>query len=262
MSQTLILLALSAWSGSSAATTAAGGNHLVFPITTELQRKLVQPWTSGDAKHAKAYVLINGTGVVADNGKVDDNALDLDALRKALAPYAEPKDGVVVLNMVYRLKGSAELVATIKAFGKDAGFRDAKVINTYMGQDFDWEKHIARINEKVGGADRDETPTGSDIVRVYPIQTILSRYLTSNADCVVDVLQPVENETDSIEARIREAVLTEVPKAEIKNKGRILFRVSSKPSARKVIDQFAEQGSKELAQMLGYEEASVQSGSR
>ena len=218
MSQLLLLATITAYAGSPSVTSVSDGSHLVFPITTELQRKLVQPGTGSDPKHAKAYVLINGTGVVANNGKVDDNALDLDALRKALAPYAEPKDGVVVVSLVYRLKGSAELWATIQAFGKDAGFRHAKVSNTYMGQDFDWEKHIARINEKVSGADSEETPTGNDIVRVYPIQTILSRYLTSNADCVVDVLQPVEKETDSIESRIREAVLTEVTKAKIQKK--------------------------------------------
>ena len=258
MSKPLLFTVLVAGAAIQTATSAWGGDYLVFPITTELQRTLVEP-SVNDAQHAKAYLLINAIGVVANNGTIDSKMLELDAMRTSLRHFAEPKEGIVVINVVHQLNRSDLLTYAMQGFGQDAGFRKAKVSNTYMGQAFEWEKHIAAINEKTGGeTNSDESPTGTQSVRVYPVRTILSRHLTSNADCLVDILQPIEKETDSIETKIREAVLAQVPKAKVKNKGRILFRVSSNFAARNVIDQFVEHGSKDLAQMVGYEYAIVQ----
>src|SRR5205085_11548612 len=59
-----------------------GGNFVVFPVTTELQRSQL----GGDPR-TKAYVLIDGTSVVQSNGMIDGTALDFAKLRAALKGY-------------------------------------------------------------------------------------------------------------------------------------------------------------------------------
>lgn len=102
------------------------------------------------------------------------------------------------------------------------------------------------------------TQSGDEIVRVYPVRTALSRFLTQNADCVVDILPPFGKETQLLDLKLRNSLQNYLPRVEVKEKGRIMFRVSTDRDARNALDRFVNTGShRELAQSVGYKEATV-----
>src|SRR4051794_3366934 len=72
------------------------GNFLVFPITTDLQKTAFayRPGT-------KAFVLVNGKGLVPDGDAVRWKALDFDALGKALDPFKDGKDASVIFQVFH-----------------------------------------------------------------------------------------------------------------------------------------------------------------
>jgi hypothetical protein len=238
-----------------------GGNHLVFSVTTDLQRVLLgRP--GEPLRDAKAYVLVNGVAVVSENGMIDAKALDLAAIAQQLAPYADRERGVVYFNVCYRRPSPDRreefLLWALYGFAVHRGFRDAKVGNSYMTESFDWEKHIARVNEtSAGDPDGDEPPIGNDLVRVYPVRTILSRYLTPHADCVVDVLHPFGK--DGLARETLEAIEKFVPKTQVKRKRVIHVRIWSQAEGRQAADDFmSKRDSTAFAESLGYELSTVE----
>lgn len=235
------------------------GNHLVFPVSTDLQRTLLgRPGES--LRDAKAYVLINGTAVMSGDGMIDAKALDLAAIREQLATLVDREKGVVCFNVCYNLPSRDReeefLRLILQGFGRNSGFRDTKVSNSYMSEAFNWDKEIAAVNEKSTAPDADETAIENDVVRVYPVRTTLSRYLTSNADCVVEILQPVG--AAGLTPAMREAIQQIAPKANVRTKRVIQFRIWSQQEGRQAVDEFVSMGgAKELAESLGYEQSSV-----
>ncbi len=235
----------------------SGGNYLVFPITTDLQHTLL-----GAGEEAKACVLINGSSIVK-NSMIDASALDLQALAKELAPYADRDKGIVFFNIRFGQKSvgfdrqaSSMLMLALEAFGRRAGFH---TVNVSQSAYIDWEKSIAAVNEKTNGqTDEDESAVGNELVRVYPVRTPLTRYLLGNNDCVVDVLAPISEEGgEALSAEIRKAILRYVPKAGVTHQDTINFRVRSGNGSEKAIDQFKRQDSVGLTKVLGYKQQTI-----
>ena len=69
--------------------------HIVLPISTELQRMLL------DNTKATVFALINGDALVNQDGTINSDVLDLDALRNALA-HAPRGEGGVFFSAVYK----------------------------------------------------------------------------------------------------------------------------------------------------------------
>jgi len=239
-------------------------NFAVYPIKTTLQRKQMG-WSTEDQANARAYVAINGMAVVDDAGVIDEKALDLDALRKALAPYADHQNGVVFINVKYnsfpaRNHNAEQLVVWgLEGFGRDTGFKSARAYVTYFNdRRFDWAKEIALVNEKVAGrADDDEEPIGDDLVKVYAVRTAFSAFLTG-ADCIVEVLAvPNDDGKSLLTQTVHQAIVKYVGEAKLWDKKRVVFGVRlttlKEPSQRDRL--FGELDA--LAKSLGFSASSV-----
>jgi hypothetical protein len=239
-----------------------GGNHLVLPVTTDLQRTLLGKHGE-PLRDARAYVLVNGEAVMSTDGMINSKALDLPALRQQLAPFADANKGIVYFKVYYSPEpppsGRNEefLLWALYGFAVHSGFRDARVGNSYLPR-FNWETLIARVNEAVAGeSDGDESPIGNELVKVYPVRTILGRYLTSSADCVVDVLKPYTK--DGLAPETLESIKQFVAKMQVKKRRVIEVRIWSKDAdgQHAAEDFMINRDAKAFAELFGFEESSV-----
>jgi RNA polymerase sigma factor (sigma-70 family) len=235
---------------------AVGKNYLVFPIKTELQRALLQGYR--DARTARAMVLLDGMSLVRPDGSVDSTALDFVALRRVLKPHAGKGHGLFV--NVYFLAGTSadasQLVCwALEGFGRQAGFEKAQATQTrFNDRSYDWKKKTAAVGK--GQAEGDEPATGDGLVKVYPVRTALSRQLTG-ADCVVDILPPLEGEGDGLKPAVRESIRVQVGRLNLPRKGHVLFRI--RRGSGEASQRFVEATAESLAESLGFKSCSTQS---
>jgi hypothetical protein len=98
---------------------------------------------------------------------------------------------------------------------------------------------------------------GDGTIKVYPVPTSLSRYLTSDADCVVEVLKPDLGEED-----IRNAIARLIAKLNLRLKERIEIRVpraafapedAAQGTARVAVQQYWLR----LGEALGFKKSSL-----
>ena len=134
-----------------------------------------------------------------------------------------------------------------------------RALHSYGGEQFKYEQLIASINERIRAEpDQKESAIGNNLVKVYPVRTILTRYLTSNSDCVVDVLPTFDGKHDGLTPEIREAIVRYVTKLKFKSKYRLFLRmVSSNQKGHDAIDRFIRVQRNELADLLGFQEIVV-----
>ena len=228
-------------------TVTEGENFFVFPVTTDLQRRLVSFGPGKEVPDAKAYVLVDGMSVIRAEETIDSAAINLDRIRDALKPYRNRKKGVVFFRVYYgrsEPRGAKELLMwALQGFGKHAGFESSRVSNTYLGEGFDWEEMINGIRASIGdAADGPEPMVGDDTVQVFPVRTRLSRYLAGDADCVVDVLQPIDGaDGKTLPPETCEAIVSFVSELKLSRREKLLIRVHSVGnSGQEAVDKLVE----------------------
>ena len=133
-----------------------------------------------------------------------------------------------------------------------------------MGEAYKWREFIERIENSAGGKpDRDEPAVGDDLVRVYPVRTRLSRYLSHNSDCVADVLVVVQKDAETnLLPKLRKSLKKHVSKLELDNTAKLLIRVEYERDAKDFVDWLVENESKPLARDLGFGFVSLNMTSR
>jgi len=243
-----------------------GERWVVMPVTTELQRLSA-------GRKARAYVLVDGEWFRRDRVTLDVGALNLDALRRQLQPYADAEKGAVHFHLrciwgapdfvaeggeLRRGPGwpseiekpdrvSAVLRYALIGLGQEAGFRQvtADYLFYRAGTEAarDWDLLAADLRQGLAAdAGREEAGIGNDTFKVYPVRTALSRFLYFNADCVLHI--PAGGGTGLDE----DAIERHVARLKLKNK-RLLYVLNS-----------AGQGSSSFAvptfyrQRLGFEQ--------
>ncbi len=243
----------------------------VYPIATELQRfRLAR--SGKEAPRLRAYVEIDGNGVVNKDGVVELQALPVEKIRQALVPYSDRNEGIVIMNLHFgndndgtlrKVSDSTRkrLDGALEGIGRRAGFSVTQVSNSFGGPAL--EKKFGATTEKVAGrADEDEAPIGDELVTVYPVRTILSLSLTDNTDCVVDVRAPLEKQGETLlNPEVREAIVKQVAAVKLRDKVKVQFCIKGLTEGvdRNRIDQFIRTESVELARLLGFKDRSVQS---
>ncbi len=101
-------------------------NFLVFSVTTDLQRVLAG-YVPRKGETLKAFVALNGTSLQHEEGQFVPNALNVDAIRRSLAPFKDAEHGVVEFS---NLDSRERIQFRIKAPNIDAarkardGFRE------------------------------------------------------------------------------------------------------------------------------------------
>lgn len=206
-------------------------NFLMLPITTDLQRHLVVFGPGKEAANGKAFVLLNGMSVIAPDGKLDEASLRLNELRKGLEPYRDPDAGIVYFMVYYDssqpAEGSKELLMwALQGFGRNIGFKNSIVSNSYQGEDYEWTRIIQPASSNTD--EGDEAMSGDDRVRAYPVRTRLSRILSGNSDCVIDYLTPFNTASDvPLAPGVKKTIKELTSRMELKERKNLLIRVTS-----------------------------------
>jgi len=206
-------------------------DFLVLPIRTELQRATGRAYDK-----ARVFVLINGVKVI----KGEDEALDATALRlskiwEAIEAFTEGEPGNVVFRVWCRQyarrsrddgtwPASSILMDALEQFGRDVGFQEAHVdlyfLTPHHKYADDWRRAVADVAPRPGEGDVDEPGVGDEHVKLYPVRTRFSRLLYHGADCVVQIVPPID------EVDVAAAIKTMkrcLPQLGLKKKERVLF---------------------------------------
>lgn len=216
--------------------TAPRASFAVYPVTTALQRTLLG-WIGDDGCELKAYVSVDGAAVMTGASLINERALNLDALRNALGPHVDRDHGALILSVCFKNEPdrnpNAEelLVRGLEGFAtRDIGFKTARA-GTFVSNapNFDWSKMIdtaKRKDENPERTDAAEAVLDSEFVNVYPVQTELTRLLTGNADCVVDILAPPgEGDESILKPVIRKVIIRLVGQAKLREKQKLAFLI-------------------------------------
>jgi hypothetical protein len=234
-------------------------NFLVLPVTTDLQRSA---WNGHP--RACAYVLVNGTALLQGDATIRWQALDFDALAKALMPLRRDKDAVVIFVVIHdalRQPDAGRLIRwALIGFAREKSFADVRVVENVRGG-FDWQKHIVAMNEKIGAQPDGDEPAAKDgSVVVHPVRTVLSRYLFEGADCVVTLTTPFPKGSDGkLPPEMEAAIRRRVGALKLPHKRAVLFRVGYKQGGRDAVERFYETVARELAEALGFKDRSMMS---
>lgn len=243
----------------------------VYPVATELQRLRIGR-NADEAARLRAYVAIQGNGIANEEALIDPQALPIEEIRKALAPYADRDKGVVSINLQYGNESDGRLITpprstdelldlALDGLGRRAGFRSTIVSSSFGGLVL--ERKFNQVTEKVAGkADEDETPVGDELVKVYPVRTILSLLLTENADCVIDIRARLEKEGENLlSPEVRAAIVKHISAAKLRNKEKVQISVKYRLDriTQERFDKFLGAEAGPLAESLGFKSWSVQS---
>ena len=245
-------------------------NYLVFPVTTDLQRAIAG-FVPRNGENLKAFVALNGALLLDEAGQFVPNALNADAIRRALEPLKDAEHGVVQLTPYFHALTKSnkafddQAVKYLQDVGKAAGFHRACVISSWgwsTGLEGDaWRNMITAVADADGRTpDAEEPAVGNDAVKVYRVWTFMSRLLSGNSDCVVDVPAPFTDAgAEALTAKIWETVKTEVENINLDSRERIQFRIMAPnvgavaiPDAHKARDDFRRKESHRLARAVGF----------
>jgi hypothetical protein len=225
--------------------------YLIYPVKTELQRELAPA-------RANLLVILDTTSAVKDS-RIALDALQLQNLGKALLPH---KKGDTKLHFtLFFPKGDSEqfqaqnvLRYALMGFGHETGFPKVTAYGQWPNTEITWAEHIATLTGKARQAVGDEPASGNDLVKVYPVKTELSRYLTSDADCAVVVVGSLAKEQGVIPQRVRETTAELVGKLKLPHKRRVSFYLGHVPDEerQRLLNDFYQ-----LAEGLGFETSSV-----
>jgi hypothetical protein len=129
----------------------AGENYLVVPTATELQRYYCR-----DYREVDAFVFVNAMDPVGEDSTVlDAGAIDLEALGRSLAPYAErdpPGSVVFVLPPIEEADMGDVLASMQRSASRLKPSSRHRVMLLYHSKDWDAAETRAAVAEITGEA--------------------------------------------------------------------------------------------------------------
>ena len=110
------------------------------------------------------------------------------------------------------------LTNCLTTFGRRAGFAKSNSGVTYTHGS--WDEMIDAVNRHSAGfMPGDEPASADELVRVWPVRTLLSWYLTDNADCVVEIVPRFDEQDDSLlDPDLRQSIRDHVAKLGLERK--------------------------------------------
>jgi hypothetical protein len=256
----------------------------VLPIRTELQHELI-----AGGKSANTLVVLNGFATVGKRGVDRMRALDILALRRALAAIKAGNPNASVVFVIGYLGDASQskwqalqenqklLTQECHDLAKESKLRVAYVyMTTANGATPDlWSKVVAAVRDiDLAKETATESAEGDSEVRAFPVRTRVTRFLTGSftgsptrgSDCVVYIDKPLRAADEplvgpDLEGRIKRVVA----KLELLNKDRIDFHLIPAGGSgdaylrnRKALDdRFVGKPSQRLAELLGFKQSSV-----
>ena len=238
-----------------------GDEYVICPVTTELQRSLLQSDT------VAVCVSING-GAFRDVETIDRFLPAFKQLQKELTelPKAENTgivfrciDGYVEGEEFESLKKRLESLSRVsEEVGYYAGYLQVKSSRTFHADEFDWQKWIDEAQAAAKAADSQaEDVMGNERVQVFFVRTFLS-HLIANADCIVTILPVVRSESGFPAEFMPDLEQFLLPEKDAPHK-EMLLQVSHNAAAAKQLDAWVEdlEGRREFARKFGFEGCNV-----
>ena len=195
-----------------------GPNHVLFPIRTDLQRRLIP-----DPDHADTYLFLNGPGLIAD-GAVNKTALKVILLH---VTRHQAKAAKVYVRVFFDRSANAQTCkpfqVALQTLGPELRIQVTHMTGEWRNDEVTWQDRTAQVDDMAIDPPKEtEAAAGNEVVRVYSVRTALSRFLIGDSDSVVvDFLKPASPDRPEIAT----AVASSIAKLELKQKGRIIFRI-------------------------------------
>ncbi len=249
---------------------AHASNFLVYPVTTELQHAILK---SVGGVPTQVYVRINANAVFKTNGEVDEGALNLDGLAKVLKTYSEKNKSALYFGIsgAHETDGPAlppakkdQVIFNDKLieWGKSQGFRTTQVKSRYTRSTLDyWTRSFeTNKNAQAGEPEGAEPSVGNDLLKIYPVRTALTRFLTVNSDCVVEIL-PIINGSlpNALGTELYDALVLHLAKLDLKKKHKLLlvFQWDSGSTAEERKKLVTTHFLRDVREKLGFDEVSI-----
>ncbi|MCS7465986.1 TlpA family protein disulfide reductase [Stieleria sp. ICT_E10.1] len=206
----------------------------VAPIETEVQRREI----SGGAR---AYAVVNCNAFLVGS-QFDPDAFDTTSLVSELRTLADADAGPLKLMVRFHRGGDIarptrlEIKNHLKQLCELAGFGSVNAVE--MDTSVSWDEFYEPLKDWNETKSVIETVKKDRLVNVYPLGTKLSRIAIGNADCVVEIKQPIDGRqkdlSPELQSAIRGAIESVGPGLK---KEKVLFRVQSTDAGRELVEQ-------------------------
>lgn len=236
---------------------AQGKNFIVYAYDkTELQDYLIGSSKRHNREDHKAYVIVDGESMVNDEGLIIPDSIDWDMLATEMRKLRVDERSVATFHV---LPGDAPgdfrmLTWLLEGFGRNR-CRFDHVYWRSSSDNADFWQRIEASQEFTNDSPGPENGVGNELVRVFPVQTFLSRYNSDDADCVVRVIpQLIQQPQPEMRGAIQASMLKYVPMLELERTKKLLILINYHEDAQDSIDWLRDTGARVLAEKLGFEE--------
>jgi hypothetical protein len=221
-------------------------NHMCFPVTTQLQQKLI-----GDPE-VTCVLIVRGTLRLGDEGKLIEAPIDMEAIKKSLTDEKRKGGKLWVYSIVGDFKFEdfdKTYQDRFEPFAKSLGFNKVKVTQEEFSE---WPRFVKIAAGKPAG----DSTTKEDAVKkkgvtIYPVRTALSRYLTHSPDCVVIFEEPFPADWDGLlEPEMYDDIKAAIGEVKFDTRDCLHFRITSEQAAFDAVGRFAL--NRETGRSLGF----------
>jgi hypothetical protein len=236
--------------------------YRIYGVTTELQRRLIPVHTSGKAPpETQLLVVVDTTATLRADG-IAVEGLSLSELWQDLSKRKVPR-GHLHITVYYppsthvrTLQEKTLVRYALMGMAHDAGFPTVTSRMDFRGMT--WEDYVDSF---AGGPARepkgDEAARGDDVVKVYPVQTELSRYLSRDADCVVVFAIAAQEERWKIPYKVWAAAAKAIAELKLAQKKQITFLVQG-PRGTDEEDRELRADLQRFAEVRGFDRSLVE----
>ena len=216
-------------------------NYFVAPIETDLHRATV-------SSSADAYVVVNCNALIVDDA-LDLSALDKDDFAAALSNATDSRGSLLLVcryqspvNFEKQLR--SQLKRRLKALCASIGYEKVRASEVTTSADWKGTYQLAVAFDQPDNAQ--EPLIENEHVRVFPVRTQLSKFLHGKADCLVEVVQPIDGRVSAISADLKSSIRKAVQQAELTEKQTLLFKLSSTTAGREKLESLFNSRSKPI----------------
>ncbi len=164
---------------------AQGKSFIVYAYDqTELQDYLIGSSKRNNREDHKAYVIVDGESMVNEEGLIIPDSIDWDVLATEMRKLRVNERSVATFHVLPgRAPGDFRVLTwLLEGFGRNrCRFDHVYWRSSSDNRDF-WQRIAASQELASDSSSEPENGIGNELVRVFPVQTFLSRYNSDDAD--------------------------------------------------------------------------------
>lgn len=206
-------------------------NYFVASISTELHRATV-------SSSMDIYAIVNCNALITDED-LDLSTLDTHGFVSELSNLTADRDSVLLVCR-YQFPANVEtelrdrLNQRLKDLCTSAGCQ--KVSVSEMRTSADWVDTFQRAEVFNQPAEAREPLIENEHVRVFPVRTQLSKLMHGEADCIVEVVHPIDGRVEEISTGFEASIRQAVEQAQVIEKHTLMFKLSSTAAGREKVE--------------------------